>query len=86
MSKLWYKEPAKIWEEAMPLGNGRIGAMIFGQPVNERIQVNEESVWYGGPVNRINLDLKTYLPQIRELIFNGEISKAEQLMGQTSVK
>ena len=80
MSLLWYKEPAKVWEEAVPLGNGRIGAMVFGQPGNERIQVNEESIWYGGPVNRINPDLREYLPQIRELIFNGEISKAEQLM------
>ena len=80
MSQLWYKEPAKIWEEAMPLGNGRLGAMVFGNPVNERIQVNEESIWYGGPVNRNNPDLKKYLPQIRELIFNGEIKKAEELM------
>ncbi|MBR4083975.1 MAG: glycoside hydrolase family 95 protein [Lachnospiraceae bacterium] len=80
MSLLWYREPAKMWEEAMPLGNGRIGAMVFGNPCNERIQVNEESIWYGGPVNRINPDLKKYLPQIRELIFKGEISKAEQLM------
>ena len=44
MSLLWYREPAKIWEEAMPLGNGRIGAMVFGQPGSERIQVNEESI------------------------------------------
>lgn len=80
MSLLWYKEPAKIWEEAMPLGNGRMGAMVFGNPINERIQVNEESIWYGGPVNRINPDLKRYLPQIRELIFSGEIAKAERLM------
>ena len=56
MSMLWYREPAKIWEEAMPLGNGRIGAMVFGHPERERIQVNEESIWYGGPVNRINPD------------------------------
>ena len=80
MSRLWYKEPAKIWEEAMPLGNGRLGAMVFGNPVNERIQVNEESIWYGGPVNRNNPDLKKYLPQIRELIWGGEIKKAEELM------
>ncbi len=80
MSQLWYKEPVKIWEEAMPLGNGRLGAMVFGNPTNERIQVNEESIWYGGPVNRNNPDLKKYLPQIRELIFKGEIKKAEELM------
>lgn len=80
MSQLWYSQSAKIWEEATPLGNGRLGAMVFGNPTNERIQVNEESIWYGGPVNRNNPDLKKYLPQIRELIFNGEIKKAEELM------
>lgn len=80
MSQLWYKEPAKTWEEAMPLGNGRIGAMVFGDPIRERIQVNEESIWYGGPVNRNNPDLKQYLPKIRELIFAGRIKQAEELM------
>ena len=80
MSSLWYREPSKIWEEAIPLGNGRLGAMVFGMPQRERIQVNEESIWYGGPVNRVNPDLKKYLPEIRELIFSGEIGKAEQLM------
>ena len=44
MSKLWYKQQANIWEEALPLGNGRLGAMVFGNPKNERIQVNEESI------------------------------------------
>lgn len=80
MSKLWYNKPAGIWEEAMPLGNGRLGAMVFGAPIHERIQVNEESIWYGGPVNRNNPDLKKYLSQIRELIFSGEIKQAESLM------
>ena len=80
MSKLWYSKPAVEWEEALPLGNGRIGAMVYGTPDKEHIQVNEESIWYGGPVNRNNPDLKKYLPEIRELIFKGEISKAERLM------
>ena len=80
MSKIWFDKQAEIWEEAIPLGNGRVGAMVYGRPANERIQVNEESIWYGGSVNRNNPDMKEYLPQIRELIFNGEISKAEQLM------
>ena len=80
MSKLWYGKPATEWEEALPLGNGRIGAMVYGIPDKEHIQVNEESIWYGGPVNRNNPDLKKYLPEIRELIFKGEISKAERLM------
>lgn len=80
MDRLWYEQPATVWEEALPLGNGRMGAMIFGDPVNEQIQLNEDSMWYGGPVDRINPDTKEYLPQIRELILKGEISKAERLM------
>ena len=80
MSRLWYKQPASVWEEALPLGNGRLGAMIFGEPVGETIQVNEDSMWFGGPVDRINPDTLKYLPKIRELILKGEISKAERLM------
>ena len=80
MSKLWYKKHASEWEEALPLGNGRMGAMLYGNPINEHVQVNEESIWYGGPVNRNNPDMKANLAKIRELIFNGEISKAEKLM------
>ncbi len=80
MSKIWFNKQADIWEEALPLGNGRVGAMVYGKPASERIQVNEESMWYGGSVNRNNPNMKEYLPKIREAIFNGEISKAEQLM------
>ncbi|MBQ9136243.1 MAG: glycoside hydrolase family 95 protein [Lachnospiraceae bacterium] len=80
MSRLWYKQPAKVWEEALPLGNGRLGAMIFGEPVGEWIQVNEDSMWYGGKVDRTNPDTLKYLPEIRKLILNGEIRKAERLM------
>lgn len=80
MSRLWYKQPASVWEEALPLGNGRMGAMVFGIPGGEHIQVNEDSMWYGGPVDRNNPDTKTYLPEIRKLLLNGEIKKAEHLM------
>lgn len=80
MSRLWYERPAAVWEEALPLGNGRLGAMVFGEPVNELIQVNEDSMWYGGAVDRINPDTREYLPKIRELILKGEIRKAERLM------
>lgn len=80
MSKLWYQKPANVWEEALPLGNGRMGAMIFGAPDGEHIQVNEDSIWYGGPVDRNNPDTLTYLPKIRELLLNGEIKEAENLM------
>lgn len=80
MSKLWYDKPAKVWEEALPLGNGKLGAMIFGGVSKEHIQLNEDSVWYGGPVDRNNPDAKENLPKIRELILNGKISEAEKLM------
>lgn len=80
MSKLWYKQPASEWEEALPLGNGHMGAMIFGNVANERIQLNEEHMWYGGNVDRNNPDALSHLPKIRDLIFEGKISEAEKLM------
>ena len=83
MRELWYRQPAKVWEEALPLGNGRLGAMVFGGTEGERIQVNEESVWYGGLKERINPDAREYLPEIRRLIREGHISKAQALMETT---
>lgn len=80
MSKLWYDKPAVCWEEALPIGNGRMGAMIFGKFETEHIQVNEDSVWYGGHIDRNNPDALNNLPKIRELILNGRIPEAEQLM------
>jgi len=80
MSRLWYTSPAKEWEEALPLGNGRLGAMVYGGTECEHIQVNEESIWYGGPVERNNPDTRARLPEIRRLLFGGEIAKAERLM------
>lgn len=80
MSRLWYQQKAKVWEEALPLGNGRMGAMVFGDPHGENIQVNEDSMWYGGKVNRNNPDMLRYLPEIRSLILDGQIRKAERLM------
>lgn len=81
MKELWYRQPAKVWEEALPLGNGRIGAMVFGNLEGERIQVNEESVWYGGKKDRINPDALTYLPEVRKLVREGKIRAAQDLMG-----
>lgn len=80
MLRLWYKQPANIWEEALPLGNGRLGAMVYGGTWTEQIQLNEESVWYGGPVDRNNPDALYYLPKIRELLCSGKIRQAERLM------
>ncbi|WP_026528177.1 glycoside hydrolase family 95 protein [Butyrivibrio sp. VCD2006] len=82
MSRLWYKQPAWIfnWEEALPVGNGRLGGMVFGRTDYERIQLNEESIWYGKPIDRTNPDALKNLDKVRELIFEGELEKAEKLM------
>ncbi len=83
MSRLWYDHPAVEWEEALPIGNGRIGAMVYGGTDRERLQVNEESIWLGGPTNRHNPDAKENLPIIRRLLRDNRISEAEQLMETT---
>ncbi|MCD8131419.1 MAG: glycoside hydrolase family 95 protein [Lachnospiraceae bacterium] len=80
MSRLWYRQPAGEWEEALPLGNGRLGAMVYGGVDRECIQVNEESVWYGGPVNRGNPDAREALPRVRQLLREGKPREAEKLM------
>lgn len=76
-NRLWYQQPAKIWEEALPLGNGKLGAMVYGGISRERIQLNEDSLWSGGYRDRNNPDAKEYLPQIREYMQQGEIQKAQ---------
>ncbi|MGE5613233.1 MAG: glycosyl hydrolase family 95 catalytic domain-containing protein [Bacillota bacterium] len=76
---LWYKKPASNWNEALPIGNGRLGGMVFGGTGTEHIQLNEDSIWYGEPVDRNNPDALKYLPQIRRLLSEGKIKKAEQL-------
>ena len=80
MSTLWYTKPAAEWEEALPLGNGRLGAMIAGNLREERIQVNEETIWYGGWEDRLNPDARENLPKLRELVRQGRISEAERLI------
>jgi alpha-L-fucosidase 2 len=67
--KLWYKQPATVWEEALPVGNGRLGAMVFGDPVNERIQVNEESIWAGSKINNNNPASLANLKNLQDAIF-----------------
>jgi alpha-L-fucosidase 2 len=61
--RLWYRKPAIEWEEALPFGNGRLGGMVFGAIQTEHLQLNEDSVWYGGPRNRNNPDALENLPQ-----------------------
>jgi alpha-L-fucosidase 2 len=78
--KLWYKKAARNWNEALPIGNGRIGAMIFGGAKEELIQLNEATLWSGGPVNtNPNPSAAQYLPEIRKALFNDEYEKAEEL-------
>jgi len=77
---LWYRQPAIKWEEALPVGNGRIGAMVFGHVSNERIQLNEDTLWGGGPYDPVNPQAKAALPQVRRLIFDGKYSEAGKLI------
>ena len=79
MNCLWYTEAAKSWIEALPLGNGRLGAMISGEPFCGQIQMNEESIVYGGPIDRINPDAAKYFPEIRKLVLEGKIREAQKL-------
>ncbi|MDI6401599.1 glycoside hydrolase N-terminal domain-containing protein [Balneolaceae bacterium ANBcel3] len=78
--KLWYDQPAEIWVEALPIGNGRLGAMIYGDPVNETIMLNEETFWSGGPSRNDNPGALEALPRIRQLIFDGELEEADRLV------
>ena len=78
-STIWFDKPAESWNEALPIGNGRLGGMIYGKPYTELIQLNEDSVWYGGPMCRNNPSAKKYLSQIRKLIFEGRIGEAQDL-------
>lgn len=76
---LWYNKPANVWEEALALGNGRLGAMVFGKVSKERIQLNDNTLWSGFPESGNNPDGPTYLPQVRQAIFDGDYIKAAEL-------
>jgi len=77
--KLWYNQPATVWEEALPLGNGRIGAMVFGNPLDELYQLNEETLWSGPPEDGNNPEAKAALPLMRQAIDEGDYTKAAKL-------
>jgi len=80
--KLWYNKPAQVWTEALPLGNGRLGAMVFGNPATEQIQLNEATIWAGSPNNNPNPEALTNIPKIRELVFAGKYVEAQTLATQ----
>lgn len=80
MGKIWFDHTAGKWEEALPIGNGRLGAMIFGGIQRERIALNQDSIWYGGPIDRVNPDAKAHLEEVRSLLLEGKISEAEEVL------
>ncbi|MES1222886.1 MAG: glycoside hydrolase family 95 protein, partial [Bacteroidota bacterium] len=80
---LWYKKPAAKWEEALPVGNGRLGAMVFGKVNEERIQLNEDTYWTGGPYSTVKKGGYQFLPEIQKLVFEGKSLQAHNLFGRT---
>lgn len=80
-TKLWYRKPATVWTEALPIGNGRLGAMIFGGVTEELIQLNEATLWSGGPVKtNVNPQSPAFLPKVREALFKGDYATANSLV------
>ena len=84
--KLWYRQPANLWIEALPVGNGRLGAMVFSRVREERIQLNEETIWSGGAyVPELVGDGAKALPEIRRLVFERKYREAQALFGRATV-
>ncbi len=79
---LWYRRPARLWLEALPVGNGRLGAMVFGGVPRERIQLNEDTLWAGHPVGRDKVGAHKRLAEIRRLFFEGKYAEGEALFQQ----
>lgn len=78
--KLWYAQPAQEWVEALPLGNSRLGVMVYGNPAQEELQLNEETVWGGGPHRNDQPKALKALPNVRQLIFEGKNEEAQQII------
>ncbi len=81
--RLWYEQPAQAWTEALPIGNGRLGAMVFGGIARERLQINEDSLWSGGPYTQAHAEAAPNLEAVRRLIFEGRYAEAEALADRT---
>jgi alpha-L-fucosidase 2 len=80
--KLWYDRPAAQWVEALPVGNGRLGAMVYGNPCREMIQLNENTVWGGQPNRNDNPDAKEALSLVRQMIFEGRYKEAQDVVNR----
>jgi alpha-L-fucosidase 2 len=84
--KLWYNNPSgTTWENALPIGNGRLGAMVYGNVEKEIIQLNEHTVWSGSPNRNDNPEALAALPEIRKLILEGKYKEAEKLAGKAII-
>ena len=81
--KLWYQQPAKTWVEALPVGNSSMGAMVYGGTLREELQLNEETLWGGGPYRNDNPKALESLAEVRNLIFSGKTMDAQNLIDQT---
>ena len=79
---LWFDHPAMTWTQALPIGNGTMGGMVYGTPAVERIQLNEETIWAGQPNRVYHPEAKKYLPIVRQLIFEGKYKEADQLANE----
>ncbi|WBL23339.1 glycoside hydrolase family 95 protein [Zunongwangia sp. HRR-M8] len=82
-NQLWYDEPADNWNEALPIGNGRIGGMIFGNAAKDQIQLNEETIWAGEPGNNVPEGTYANIEEIRKLLFAGKYKEAQDLSNAT---
>ena len=78
--KLWYRKPAEKWVDGLPLGNGTLGAMVLGNVFNERIALNEDTLWTGIPEDKTNYNSKNYLEEVRELINNEKYYEAQEII------
>lgn len=79
---LWYEQPAGRWEEALPVGNGRLGAMVHGRPAKEEIQLNEDTIWAGPPIPLDRKGARRHVDEARRLIFEGRYGEAEKLVAE----
>src|SRR5258707_7914365 len=82
-NQLWYNKPAERWLEALPVGNGRLGGMVYGGTQMERIALSESTAWSGAPAQgEVNPDALTHLNEIRQLFFSGKHDEAQKLCGK----
>jgi alpha-L-fucosidase 2 len=84
--KVWFDEPAKIWEEALPIGNGFLGAMVYGNPAEEHLQLNHTEFWAGSPYTNANPNGgPKALAEIRKLIDDGEYGAADNMANKNFI-